>query len=641
MKALPFSQLINTGIQQLASLQEKDGSFLSLSSPDEHNFIDAISYSTTFLNSFILLETTSLSSTTELSYLRNKTANFLLSHKSEYWSWNYWQRYSQEAKELTCPDDLDVTFCSLAALFHYDKKIITGDIFAYVVKILTATEKKEGGPYRTWLVGENASDIWKDVDIAVNSNVAYFLSLHDISLPSLTKYIEGQIKKKKLTSPYYPSFYAPVYFLSRFYKGEQKKIIIDMLWEKRDKEGIWENPLKTALATLSLLNLGMEPKKLKNGITYLLNTHKKSLWPAYGFSIDPSKNGKQYFAGSVALTTVFCLKALHNYQLAHKENNKKNQMTSAQYEERDLYYQEITKKIKDYYATHGELLGDTGEKLLLRITSKDINNQIPLLSYYFSQSLRKKSKIVTKNFLIKLGMANVLGWVAYTIYDDFLDEEGDPSLLPLAIISLRQLTYIFDTFTVRKKRIQKLYHTLLNKVDRANMEELQKRSDIKNSFELKDIDQLADKSIGHALGPLAIIILLGYTQESKEFKNILAFFTHYLIAKQLNDDAHDWEEDLKKKHITPIVALLLNRAQEKKIIKKLKNLQEIFWQEIIQEVCELIYQHARKAKIALKKSTIISDPTMLENLLAIPVGAADKALEEQKNVNVFLKTYQQ
>src|SRR4030095_7089120 len=114
-----------------------------------------------------------LPATAKLAYLQNKIAKFLLLHKSEFWSWNYWQRNSHEAKELPYPDDLDVTFCALAALSHYDKKLISGDVFAYIVQLLTATEKKEGGPYRTWLVAKNAPAVWRDVDLAVNSNIAY------------------------------------------------------------------------------------------------------------------------------------------------------------------------------------------------------------------------------------------------------------------------------------------------------------------------------------------------------------------------------------------------------------------------------------------------------------------------------------
>lgn len=238
--------------------------------------------------------------------------------------------------------------------------------------------------------------------------------------------------------------------------------------------------------------------------------------------------------------------------------------------------------------------------------------------------------------LIKLGAANIFGWIAYTIYDDFLDDEGDPSLLPLATISLRQLTYVFDTFPFRKKRIQKLFHTTLNTVDQANARELQMRTSGTTPTQL---DYLADKSIGHALGPLTVLLLLGYTQESREFQYIKSFFTHYLVVKQLNDDAHDWEEDLKKGQMTPVISLLLQKASEKKILKKRRHLKELFWREVIQEVGIVIHHHAKVAKIALRKSNMIEDQTVLVSFLEEHVRSADKALEEQKNVKAFLKEY--
>jgi hypothetical protein len=640
MKILPLTQVINKGIQQLSSLQEADGSFPSFLSTNENDFTDLIPCQTTFISSIIFLSTIELPSTKNSIFMRKKLSAFLLSQKSEHWSWNYWKRGSQDAVSSPYPDDLDDTFCALAALAQYDKKMITGDIFAHIVKLLTFVEKNEGGPYRTWLVKKNSAAHWMDIDIAVNSNIAYFLSLYDITLPNLERYFESTIKRKNIISPYYPSFYSPVYFMSRFYKGRSKNIIKTMLWDQRKRNGSWENPLKTALAIVTLLNLRVHVSKLEKSVEYLISTQKDGLWSAYGFVINQVKNEQHFFLGSSALTTALCLEALQKYESAQQEIAEKKRKRAREALEKNYYYNEIVNYVLKYFHSYGNEIYNKAEVIIQRIQKNDTAQQIPLLPYFFFQSLNKKNTKISKNILMKLGAANIFGWIAYTIYDDFLDEEGDPSFLPLAIISLRQLTYIFDTFTLRKKRIQKLYHTLLNKVDLANTIELKNRSLTSNIYDIKEFDRLADKSIGHALGPLTILILLGYTQESGEFKNILLFFTHYLIAKQLNDDAHDWEEDLKRKHITPVVALLLKRAEEKKITKSRKHLQELFWMEIIQEVCKLIHTHARKAKIALNKSSLIADKTILENILEIPVMAADKALEEKRNVTAFLRSYQ-
>lgn len=639
MNNLPLSQVISKGIKRLVSLQERDGVFSGFSSNNEHDFSRAAVYNTTFVNAIILSALTSLPETKEIVSMKKKLITFLYAQKSDYWTWNFLLRNSPETTESSYPDDLDDTFCALVAFSLHEKKIITGDVFAYVVKILTMTETKEGGPYRTWLVDTNASQKWKDVDFAVNSNIAYFLSLHDIQLPNLQKYFDVCIKSSACTSPYYPSLYAPLYFLSRFYQGQHKEHLIKILWERKARNGSFENPLKTALAVTALLNFGVAPAKLEKSILYLLSQQKAGLWNAYGFCINQVRQGTEYFVGAPGLTTALCLETLQKY-LFYLDQQRTEEIKKLRVErERQYYYNTILKNVRQHFHTYGKEISITGEKILDRILQNDKHQQIPLLPYYFFKSLRKKNKTITKNVLVKLGVANVFGWIAYTIYDDFFDEEGDLSFLPLAIISLRQLTWIFDTFTVKKKSIQKNFHTILNIIDMANAREFKNRSIKTNDVKQISVENLAEKSIGHALGPLTIVLLLGYTRVSREFKNIMSFFTHYLIAKQINDDAHDWEEDLKKGHNTPVVALLLKRALDKKIIKKQRNLRELFWKEIIQEVSLLIYDHAKKAKTALKKSTIIADQTFFNSLIDAQTHSADLALEEQKNMTEFIKIY--
>src|SRR6185369_13664464 len=645
MKTVRLSREIDKGRDSLLSVQQKDGSFLSLSSSDEQDFTESISYNSTFLNSFILIMFSSLAADKKNLSMMNKLAAFLLAQKSNHWSWNYWMRNSPEEKNTPYPDDLDCTFCSLAGLFHYNKTLITGDVFAYIVKLLSATEKKEGGPYRTWLVKKSAVAHWKDVDFAVNSNVGYFLSLTDIHLPNLTKYFEKKLKKNDVLSPYYPSFHAPVFFLSRFYRGKQKKILIDMFLKTMEKKGMWENPLKTALAVLTLLKLGYPHEKLKNSISYLQQSKRNGMWQAYGFSIDPIINGKKYYAGSPALTTVFCLAALQTY-LTAKESKKISKHEVKNNTKKNEVKKNITENIAATFSKQNHLFDTKGKLLLEKIYSRDVSGQVPLMQYYFLQAVGRKKHTVTKNSIVKLGTANTLGWIAYTIYDDFFDDEGDPMLLSLANFSLRNLSQIFDSFHQKGESVQKTFHFILDKIDNANAWET-KNCRIPKNIKLENVkipnygnlNQLADKSLGHALGPLTILLLLGYSHESKEFKTIYLFFSNYLIAKQLNDDAHDFHDDLEKGRITPVVGLLLRKAKEKKIVMNRKNLQELFWQEIIVDVCQMIYSHCTKAKNLLKKARSISSPNILESLLLAFEKGADQALAEREKVTAFLKTY--
>ena len=120
---------------------------------------------------------------------------------------------------------------------------------------------------------------------------------------------------------------------------------------------------------------------------------------------------------------------------------------------------------------------------------------------------------------------------------------------------------------------------------------------------------------------------------------VYLFFIHFLIAKQLNDDAHDFVEDLQKEHITPVVAMLLKKAK-KQNKRKLSELKELFWQEIIVDTEKLISLHVKKANHVLKNVPIIADKNILEEMISVYEHAAKKAIEERKNVKKFLQVYQ-
>ena len=152
MKQHNFHTVIEKGVAYLYSVQEKNGSFLSLSSSHSNTFNDKPFYHTTFSTSLILSCSHWINPSTKLNIIKQKAATFLLTQKSRHWSWNYWIRKSKESKQRPYPDDLDDTFCALSALFLYNPKLIDGESFSYIVQLLSLLEIQEGGPYRTWLI---------------------------------------------------------------------------------------------------------------------------------------------------------------------------------------------------------------------------------------------------------------------------------------------------------------------------------------------------------------------------------------------------------------------------------------------------------------------------------------------------------
>lgn len=596
---------IGDSLEFLRKKQQTDGSFAGSES--------------TFLTSLILSCLNSLNEDPVTETIKKKSADFLLSQKSRHWSFNYWKRESKKNLELPYPDDLDDTFCALAALSEYDRSLLRGDALAKITTILTATEESEGGPYRTWIVPPNTKEVWRDVDIAVNSNVAYFLARQGVFLPKLRRYFRGMIRENNLISKYYPNIFPVVYFLARYFTldtkiGAKSKHSLVRIILSHQKDGSYGNPLNTALAVAALLNLGAEPGMVYKNIQYLRETEDGGSWPEYEFCRDPVIDGKQYFAGSKALTTSFCVQAEYLYKqkiggAVHKDFQE--DVVAKQ------IYEKIIKNIRERFEILGAELQQEAYKMLEQILTSDIDKQIGLLPYLFSSTLKDKSERMSEEFLVELGMANFYGWIAYRVYDDFFDDEEKKEQLSVANTCLRELTNIYGRI------IPKTFKEVMDTMDSANSWEIHHTRG--NTIpDYGDLSQLANKSLGHALGPLAILSKSGYGPESDEFKNFMEFFQHYIIARQLNDDAHDWEDDLKRGQINAVGAMVLSKTPTHSKMK------EVFWKSIYMDVSKTILKHTGLAKKAWPS---------LSTLLAPIENSTSNGLREYEDSESFLNTY--
>lgn len=630
----------------LGKEQQKDGSFLSLSSPSRDHFDQSLKFHSTFSTALVLSCLNSLEETVQLAAIKKRCVSFLLSQKSKDWSFNYWKKGSKENKTMPYPDDLDDTFCALSALFEYDPEIIDGRALAKVAHLLTAQEEKVGGPYRTWLAVKNAVG-WEDVDLVVNSNVAYFLLLEGINLPNLNKFIISKIKQKKMESKYYPSVYPIVYFISRFFQKKEKyqtalsQMLLDIQIDEKS-----DNPLHVALATSSMLLLGTSSPKIRQAVIYLLSQqNSKGNWQAYSFCFDPIINGKVHYSGSSPLTTAFCLEALQRYLTT--TNNKPKIL---QNDEAEIIYREIVSNIKKRISSLQTELNSKTLECLGTTLQKENKKQVALFPYYFKLALGNRAVKLTNQFIVELGTANLYGWIAYTIYDDFLDDEGDPKKLSVANLALRELTTIFTGILPRTDFAQ-VFKRIMDQLENANTWEVTHcRAKILDSMiklenfiipDYGDLSKLAERSLGHALTPIAILYSLGFDKKSIEAVSSFQFFKHYLIARQLNDDAHDWEKDLKMGHINAVGSILLKKYRIKTNIKMsilIPKLQEIFWYEAIVEVSNLVLEHTRIARRHLKQCSVIHQ-SLADKLLEKYEKSAKLALREQKNATKFLASY--
>ncbi|HYD34708.1 MAG TPA: hypothetical protein VD999_01430 [Vitreimonas sp.] len=662
LSSRPSTQLplvIAEGLEFIQKEQQLDGSFLSWSSPVSKTFTPQKHYTTTFFTSLILEALTHFPpSITAPSSLLTMGIDFVLSQKSPDWTWNYWSRRSPEAESLPYPDDLDDTFAALSALHRLQPELLTGKVLAHVTMVLTHLEQQEGGPYITWVVPPTSPETWRDVDLAVNANVAYFLKLQDIVLPNLTQLFDQALTNNEYHSRYYPHQYPLFYFLGRVYQGQHSARLRAAIAKEKNAQGTWGTPVKTALATSALLALGEDPDVVRSAIEHLLDTQRQGGWAAEAFCLDPAHNGEQYVAGSTSLSTAMCLEALGRY-LTAVETHEAHQAEQTFKKKTHKTYQHIMSEVSTHLQAPDRQFQDVSTQFLDKIINQDTDQQIALLPYFFSLSLGPRGQQLPTALITELGVANVLGWMAYTIYDDFLDEEGKPHLLGTANLCLRSLTHIFLNVLPAEAGFAAFFHQVMNQIDAANTWEvtttrLSKKGrwyqvSARTVPTYTRLNRLAERSLGHALGPVALLMKLGHTPDSPMVVAWLKFAHHYLIARQLDDDAHDWREDLQRGHVNAVGSLTLKKyfKTRKHAVshlaltnQKLTTLERLFWMEVIPDVCKLISSHLDQAHHALEGLSIIENRSLFEKLLLKISKSSEQALRDRQKTLDFVATYQ-
>ncbi len=638
-----ITDAIQKGLRFIATQQKSDGSFESYLSTQQYALDTKQPVRTTFIPSLILSAVAAVDEAHDHPTIRPKIVNFLLSQKSDLWSFNYWVSDEPLRKSRNYPDDLDDTFCALIALYKTKHELVTPAALSAAVKLLLSTEKQVGGPYRTWLVHHDSDKPWLDIDPAVNSNVLYFLSLVAEPTPTLRAYIEQLIKTGALKSPYYPNELQSIYYLSSAYTGSYVKQLLQVISSVLDKSEQYI-PLYAALAMTAHINLDQTVEA--NEITQLLASQRPDgSWPSAGFCIDQRVGSYTYYNGCAALTTAFVLEALGLYR------------TSLQPKQVEQLQQPGTSTIKrDIYSHALSYCEDIDPELqkhihafLQKIGRSSNAQEILSLAEGFYASLKKTSNI-PQPFFDTLCTASLYGWVAYTIYDDFLDDEGDPQLLSAANVAHR---ISYETFlqSVRKKAFQKQVRNTFNLIDVANNWEISHcrfavsphTVTIGQLPDYKDLSQLAHRSLGHILSPLAVLTTSGISVSSQDFKAIYKALTHYLIAKQLDDDTHDWQDDFQRGHISYVVGMILAETGVGPGVynkdKLLMTMQKQFWNHTLLTTCDEMNRQIKLGRDSLQKASILKKNNIIEKLFQKIDISVQKTRTTQRQTIEFLDSY--
>lgn len=631
---------IRKALTYLASQQLHDGGFESFSSSKLTSFRAEHVYRTSFVPALMLASLSSCRHKQALS-IRSSMADFLLRQRSEHWSFNYWARDSREAQTLPYPDDLDDTFCALSALWLHDPKTLNGAALASMTKLLVATESSPGGPYRTWLVPASAARAWRDIDIAVNANVAHFLSLAAQPLPSLTDLMGLAIQNDAITSPYYPNEYPILYFLARAYQGPEEAQLKTLL---RRKLKTSNTSLHTALATTALLRMGW--RDVDEAISSLLGAQNPDgSWNEQAFCIDPKQHGRPHYHGAAALTTAFVIETLQLYLDALSEHDAARGDYAAAAERIILL---ATSDLK----TLDKDVRVAAQAHVARLAQSKNGYEVSNFAQHFYDSLTRAKPLPAALFS-DLSLANVYGWTAYTIYDDILDGDSNATSLPVANILMRRSLDIFRG--AAPGAFGQKVATIFDTIDAANAWEVtQCRFVVQEDGRIRlgrlptynnRLHRLAERSLGHSLPPLLLLASLGLSHDHPAHEAVQKAIHHYLIARQLNDDAHDWRTDLAAGRATYVVTQLLKESSIQAGVYPLGELQPIlerqFWYHTLPALCRTITRHTAQSRAALSGSRLFKQTTFLDKALDSIDASVARTQTTINQATEFLHTYTQ
>lgn len=280
------------------------------------------------------------------------------------------------------------------------------------------------------------------------------------------------------------------------------------------------------------------------------------------------------------------------------------------------------------------------------------DRQMTLMPLYVRRALGKRAENISDELLAEMGLANVFFWTAFIIYDDFWDEDeaAEPELLPVANLFARSYIAFFETLGRDIPGFTNFFHRLMDELDGANAWETRtcrmRREDgrLFAPAALPTYGDYAPKfraASGHVLAPLALLLMTGGSLRAAETQKLIAYFKHYLIAMQLNDDMHDWEEDVRRGHISTVVDMLLRDADIDGPIdlsRDLENLRQTFWFTTLPKAARKAVNHARRSRAALHAIRGI-DTAPLDYFIDYNQEVAERAIKEHKESMQFLNAF--
>lgn len=371
--------------------------------------------------------------------------------------------------------------------------------------------------------------------------------------------------------------------------------------------------------------------------TILLNATIGRLFLLMGHPL-PSVDA--YLGANVSHLTKADREALIHYQTTRSAMLRKEQSKSQQH----MSYRRAAKTL----STLDEPIKTQALQFLARIEKADTTREIAAISEFTAHALADVRISTAK--LRMLGEANVHSWIAYSIYDHILDEEADTALLPAANICMRIAFTQYKQALPARHPMQALVTQYFDKVDATSAWEVascraivaDETITIDTLPDYQRYEMLAWRSCIHILGPL-VVASFTPSLSGKDLDNLLSGLHHYLIARQLGDDIHDWREDLTAGRISAVVALLLARQNlPEHSVQSLEVLTLAIQKDFLNigavQISELILEHVQQALAELTEAGCDSSSELI-GLVRRLERMANESIRHQQRFTNFQSEY--
>jgi hypothetical protein len=516
---------------------------------------------------------------------------------------------SQDTDKLFSTIDTHVLFHALASIYEYNPQLVSQQLIAQAVHFLVAHEVQPGGPYR------NALDAPGELpELATNITISRFI--HHLGGPF-----------EQLNS-----------YIARNYKAHTKSRYYSDAWPLALQLEHTKLPRTSDLPIVSTLfsESSYLPAESRIG-----EQDPEGSWPVDFFYYHSSLSAVRY--GSQALSTALVLSRL----LQNRRSSSNGAVPSKSYAHAAKTVIRLAEKYTDQL---DPLIANSIKQTIIRVTSADRHNEITLLAIRLSEHLAT-NRVAAVPALHTLGMANVYNWVAYTIYDDILDEDSNTLPLPAANVSARMAVDLFCQ-AVPGEPFRTLAHDTFTSVDTANAWELTyARSSHTTSVvhipqklpDYGDLAILSDRSLSHSLPALGALMVSGIDKQSTSFRRMQRVLRQYLIIRQLSDDLHDWQADLRNGQLSYVVTQLLQSAHVSpgthRTSTLLRRLERTFWRQVLPAIGQDIIARAEQAEQLLRSCSGVQPGNFVEQLITGIDCMIQETLTLHDQTNAFLHAY--